>query len=298
MGIFYVALGGAIGIAIVLIWVLLISDISSYIQMTFFHSGSYASLGSWRDSIALIANGLKSPLGVLTVLAFAGAMFTRYRVLACVVLVSSLGTVILPRRNFSHYWVGMIPGMAILLVITMDQLKEVNKYLCWITPAFIYVLCQAPICENLTELPGVPHWSDYSDLARVAERYSQGRGTLLVYGDLTSEAINFASSLPRANKYWILWMLEPPSDTLLPINSDQIIADYQEHPPEIIVAEDSLLNRLERPTQPGYESRIKLGHALFSHHDYVLAVKVHNWSIKTLVQPKYASRGLQFSDGN
>jgi hypothetical protein len=222
-------IGGLVGFGFIILLVWRIGDVYSYLQTLFFHPKTYASLGGWADVWKLISVNSNGVLAIAAVGCVSLGLFSQYRSLAITAIVAACMTIVIPRREFSHYFVGAFPYMALLLGVGLERYSN-RKLFCWACPAIMACVLFLPIKETLALAYSQPREIEMADLAHSVDKLAPASSTMLVWGGSGSEPIVFASEHPTASKYWILWMMDIPNAPLLPITPKEIIASIWQTP--------------------------------------------------------------------
>jgi hypothetical protein len=276
-------IGGIFAMAAVLLVVQRMADMQGYLDALFFHPATYSGLGSWHDAWRLLTENSTGPLATLAIIFVALALFSRYPALAASAVIAGFLTIILPRRDFNHYLVGLFPYIALLIGIGLERHAKTSAIFCWSTSAFvIYAACN-PILSTLHEAQNHPRELELVDVAELADRIAPPSATILVWGKLGSEPIVFASNLPRANKYWILWTMDKENAPLLPASPKYIFDQYLQNPPTVLVMDRDFLNHMNDGTPvPYYDKSFELGKALLRKFHYEVKDSIHGFDIAVL----------------
>jgi hypothetical protein len=276
--------GGVVGMAAVLWLVSRIADLQGYLDALFLHPASYAGLGSAHDVWRLFAEDFPSPLATLAIVFAALGIFSRYPALAASAVVAGLLTIILPRRDFVHYLVGLFPFIALLIGIGLERHARTSAIFCWACCIFMVYVSYIPIRSTLHDAQLHPRELELAAVADHIDRVAPPSATLLVWGRLGAEPIDFASKLPLASKYWILWMFQKVNAPLLPIPVKDIVAQYLANPPTVIAEDRDFVLNMERGTDvPEYDKQgFELGKALLRKFHYEVEDSFGGYDIAVL----------------
>jgi hypothetical protein len=153
----------------------------------------------------------------------------------------------------------------------------------WAAALFMVVSACGPIFLTLKDATQNPNELQMAEVAKLTDRIAPPSATLFVWGRLGSEPIVFASKLPRANKFWILWMMDKESAPLLPISVDQIRSQYLANPPTVMVMDQVYLDHSRRgiPTQT-FRAGWELGNELLMKYRYVIKASLNGFDIAVL----------------
>jgi hypothetical protein len=284
--------GGVLGLVSVLLGAWLISDIPAYLRKFYLHPATYAGLGTWTDTWNLLLEVFTTPLGwiggavILLAIAKARAWISATPLLMSAIAAGLLA-VAMPHRNYSHYWMGVIPYLAMVIGIELFELRAKRRSVGLAASAFILCLTIVNIGVMYSWTTDHRDWDSRREIAEKADKIAPPNSTLLVWGPMGSEAIVFASEQPEANPNWILWMMEPPRDKLLPISVDELDDEYLENPPKEVAAYSDWIAALKdgAKNDPEHEPEMKLGKLLFKKYEYRFEKPLNNYSIGVLVGP-------------
>jgi hypothetical protein len=284
--------GGIIGLAFILVWVWVISDIPAYLGKFYLHPAAYAGLGTWMDSWHLIGSIFFRPIGWLGAAAVILVLsnfkhWTRNVPLVLSVIISGLLSVALPHREYPHYWMGFIPNLALIAGVGLYPFHTRPRSIGLVASVAIVCLTAPGIIRWYGVSTGQDGWTSCNQVALEADKLAPVNSTLLVWGPILSEPVVFASRQPTANPNWILWMMEPPTDKLLPLSVSELYDQYLQNPPKEIVAYSKWMSMLTRGEneKPEIAAEFKLGRLLLDKYEYRFTERVNDYAIGLLVEP-------------
>ena len=262
-----------------------IGDLRGYYHTVFTYPRSYARLGDRGQVIELVRQLLCSTwLPVLATL-FAGlSLRTRYRWLAMVALVSGFLLCLLPMRAFPHYWVNLLPAIALLVGLGLDACNRSLRGLEWIGLATVAIVVLPHADRHLRAAHAAQNYEAYVRVAAAADRLAPAGATLLVNGPMTCEAIQFASRLPAAHMYSTAFQLGYPNCTILPRPIERIVEEYLASPPGVIVMPAVDLERLPQTAQD--PTAMRLIRLLWKRYTYRVAEVVEGYAIAVRTPPQ------------
>ncbi len=280
LGILSMAAGSLLGFALIAGLMLWMGDLRGYLWTTFAYPQSYASVGGEGVVVALLDlfwSGPMSPiLGVFACL----AATRKNRAFVLCLLVVGIVDCLLPRRHYGHYWVNSFPYVAVIIGLGIERIAKADFPAAWALPAGLaFALLPAVGFRTHADYQH-PEYYRFLEIAETADKVAPPGATLLVDGPMRSESIQFASSLPAANRHWLMFQLQSPVIELLPQPWNEILAEYRAHPPGVIVAEERYLGfAMADPPPPDMPEYLLLLRALMRENPYRQVAAKHGYVI-------------------
>jgi hypothetical protein len=265
----WAAIGGLVGFVIVLAWVMIISDIASYLRVFFIYPRIYAGLGTWQDSWALVKWIFDQPMGILGGGFLLLALFRNWPVaLACAA--ATVISVAIPHRQEFHYWSGGLPYLALLAGIGLEKFAGRLQTISLSAALLIFPVCSFDLIGMYKTADASTRWQQALDTARKIDEFALPHSSVLVWGPIGSDAIVYASQREPVNKHWVLWTMEPPADKLLPVSVNYIQNEYLANPPKFIAEYRPFLEKIKSSKDPNadFGPTINLGKMLLDHYHY------------------------------
>jgi hypothetical protein len=276
-------LGGILAFLIILLVVAHIGDIHEYLYMIFTHPSSYAGDGSWHRAWRLFADNAFKPLTMFVVIFLGYAIFSRYKAVVISAVIAGVLTCAIPRHDFSHYLAGLFPYMALSIGIGFDRNSTFDQIFAWACVAFTVCVCVPLAKENIKTARLSSSAIDMADIAPAIDRVAPPSASLFVWGPMGSEAIMFASRLPAANKFWILWMFNHYASGSRPVSVSEITSEYLANPPTVMAMDQNYRKADESPSSADdFRVGWELGKALLSKYKYVVKESKNGFDIAVL----------------
>jgi hypothetical protein len=275
--------GGLVGFAFILALVSRIGDFQQYAYALFLRAASYGGAGMWSESWKLFSENSTGTLAMFAGIFMGLALFSRHRTLVITSVIAAILTCALPRRDFIHYLVGLFPYVALMIGVGLERHTRNGPIFGWACAAFLVYVC-LPLTQTVfDEARRAPKAIEMADVAHAVDRDNPDAKSLLVWGKLGSEPIVFASRIPPANQYWILWMLESNSAGFLPISVDQIFTQYLSNPPAVMAMDHDFLKHAQTGVPVRNINRaFDLGKTLLLKYKYVVTETVNGFDIAVL----------------
>jgi hypothetical protein len=242
------------GIILLIVW--RIGDLRGYFYTVFKYPILYARGTSDAGTLPLPHGQLGFAMIIAMALVLYPALRGPNRAYLATALVLGILICLMPKKPYMHYWGNLFPFLTLGIGLSMQSAVmpsiRARRGIC---AAIIAVgLGQAAI--QFHKLQDQPPYAAFKHAAELADQLAPPHATLLVVGAMGSQSINFASELPAANTYWVLFQLTPPWGDCLPVPPAKIIEQYLQHPPGVIVIEKDFLSILSDPNGSSYPDRL------------------------------------------
>jgi hypothetical protein len=238
-------LGFALAWALILAFVALRGSLSGYAYAVFAYPRLFAraaATGSHATDLALLLGWL--PRSLLAKVALAIVPFALWggpRRLVLAALAVSLVACPLPMKPCPHYWMSLLPAVALALFAALDR-----EALAW--PRWALALAVAGLLGygslRVATAPRPGRIALYEAVARRADRGAGGDDRIFVAGE-GAESIAFCSRLRTAGM--LVWdtHLEPYRSEILPESLESVLAGYHAHPPAVIVVDVPTFQKIQ-----------------------------------------------------
>lgn len=214
----------------------IMTDIKAYFHAMILDSAKYAEVGKWSDSAGLLIRLLFSPIFAILAFVLTLSLFSRFRRLALTAILFALVTIILPKRNFGHYLMSLVPAMTLLVAVGLHETSRRSTTLQWICPSLIAAILVPLACTQIRAARRQPMLPSVESIAGKIDRDAPDKGTLMVIGPHwpPATAINYCSRLEPAGFIWVDWKLSETFETAVGNSLADITADYLAKPPTVI----------------------------------------------------------------
>jgi hypothetical protein len=219
----------------ILLWIWRIGDLHGYFYTVFEYPRLYAQNGSVDDLFDLVDNVLQSHLPLVLFLSAGIALLGEYRrpVIASLIVVTVM--TILPMRSSGHYWVSWFPFVAIYIALALESPAISWMGARWAGTWAIILISAIGGIDHLRAVAQTPTYAALLRLDELTERLAPPNATLLICGPMQAEPLVYISRLPAANTYSFVFQLLAPQGNILPKPANQIIDDYLQNPPGIML---------------------------------------------------------------
>jgi hypothetical protein len=253
---------------LVLGFVAAVGDLHGYFYTVFVYPRLYAA-GGPPGSLPSLLSRMQESLPLLAALCLGLTAGKKYQWLAVAACVVGFFSCILPQRNFEHYWLNLMPYIALMVGVAMlespaGQGKINVAVAAWLLAFGIFwtVMRLMAVSLHPTELA-------YERIANVTDRTAPPGATLLVVGAPPCQAIQFASKLPAANTYFFDVQFTPPWCDMLPRSLTEIFTEYEANPPGVIDIEKNLLAQVQaKPPLANLPNNLALVKLLMDQYSY------------------------------
>jgi len=243
-------IAGGLSAWLVLIGVVaVVGNLQGYFETVFLYPSRYASSGSWSTAGRLLLESVQTPVPVVAALLLAAAWRTAYRTMAVSGVGVGLLMTLLPQRDAIHYLASMLPFLVLLVWIADSDRKWAAPMLRVIAVGVTVwgLLASALSIARIVEAPS-RRWMD--DVVAQIDAVAPTNATLWVVGPNVATYIQFASDLAPANTFFVPYQLDPPIVDYLPVPRQDIMAQYLEQPPTVLVVYDEVLGSAIVPDHP------------------------------------------------
>jgi hypothetical protein len=284
-GLGLLALGALAAWAAVIALVFAVGDVRGYFYTVFVAPRRYA--GQPRGLIELVSE-FRNSWTTFVILGAMGwlAVVPRVRWFAAAVGLATLAATVAPMRAHFHYWEQVTPGLVLLVYLAGRELEPSRKAL-WalaMLPAFVlgnvgWTLAKCVTDRSTARAASAAHAID-----------SQARpGDRLFVGGHYSGTIYFFTRTEPANTYFWEYYLYGVAD-VLPTPIETVLAQYREHPPELLVLGNDILGRVHAPASPDDNAAVKLIRSWFEERSYCplelpAAAPWNVWRLESLSAP-------------
>lgn len=262
--------GGLLAWLPILGFVYRIGDLRMYAWTVFVYPRAFAQSGSSAKLFDLLDFWWQGPLPFLLLLFMGVAMRTRRDVLFVVAIAAvGLCTAISPMRYHMHYWSSSFPYLALITGMGMERLSATLPQVAWSMTAALGLVCVPAIATQMSEAVTYDRYQTFADIAQAADNLAPERATLFVCGKMPCEAIQFASKLAPANVFEWTFQFAPGWVENLPLPFDQIVEQYLEFPPDVVVVLRTLAAQANaNPNTDELSNEVRLLRALLKRHEY------------------------------
>ncbi|HTO05949.1 MAG TPA: hypothetical protein VMR86_02745 [Myxococcota bacterium] len=286
----WLAAGGLAAWAAVIALVLAVGDFRGYVYAVFVAPGRYA--GQPRGLIELVSE-FRNSWSTFAIAAAVGFLqiVPRVRLFAAAVGAATLLSAVAPMRAHFHYWEQVIPGLVLLAHMVARELAPTRRAL-WalaMLPAFVLANVGWTLAKCVTDR------STARAAAAARAIDSQARpGDHLFVGGKNAGTIYFFTRTEPANMYFWEYYLYGVAG-VLPTPLETVLAQYREHPPEILVLGDDMLGAVRAAPSGSENVVVKLIRDWFAQRGYdavelAAAAPWHVYRLEGLSPPRETPR--------
>jgi hypothetical protein len=261
------AISAAIVFGIVLLIVWRIGDLHGYFYTVFRYPMLYARGNSSAGTLPIPSGQSALTLVVILAILIYPAMRGPDRAFLAMALVLGILICLMPKKPFLHYWANLLPFLTLGVGLSMQALASESIRTRWAIFAAIFAAGLGQTAIQFHKLSGQPPYWVFAQVAETTDQIAPPGSTLLVVAPMAGASIDFASTLPAANTYWVLFQLTPPWGDCLPVPPATIMDQYLQHPPDVIVIEKDFMSILSKPD--GATNPEKLVYRLFHQNSYI-----------------------------
>ena len=249
--------------------VAVIGDLKGYYYTVFVYPGLYSHYGDLTAIPDLLVRLFLHSVPLVAAIFVGLCMGRKYQWLAIAMIVIGFFCCMLPQRAFAHYWANLLPFVALLMGLAMQDAVENARrvtlaVLAWLGAFSALFIPMRIIAANINSSQ-----LRYERVAAATDKIAPANATLLVIGRLPCQAIQFASRLPAANTFSADFQFLPPWCDMLPKKLDTIFGEYLSNPPGVIDIDKAVLPRiLANPEPKDLENNLMLARLLLAKYRY------------------------------
>jgi hypothetical protein len=262
--------GGGLGVCAFMLGLMAwIGDVEGYLYTVFVYPRAFANAGSTSEVVDLAKHFLTSPLARFMLVFAVLAADARHRLLVLAAVVVGLAGCALPMRNHPHYMANALPYVALLIGLGTRRISAAGRGLGWASVAVVAISLIPGAINRMYMTAAEPNHISLVQVAEAVDRLAPDGATLLVCGPLPSEAIQFASRLPAANRHCWTFQFQSPWKELLPKPWEEIRDEYLASPPAaIVIRGQGLREALAEPAPVPMDEYLQLVRLLLQRHRY------------------------------
>jgi hypothetical protein len=278
--------GGVVaGWLVVLCVVLGTSNLPDYFDTVFLYPRRYATISDGNNGsnpvIALLSSLLRAPSGIMGAtfagLSLAGDWRKTWKLKLLLLCTVFIGVVlcVLPQKPYPHYWASLIPVVALLAFDYAGSESNAHRQ----QPALLCLalcgLLVAIATINCAEAQQSPKNASLNEVAAAVNHATTPTDTIYV---LSTDCpyLCYSTTARPAHRVFCCYQLNPYWSKILPEKIQDVMTDYENHPPTIIVAQVDVINDRGRGS-----NSVDLANRLMKRYDYVLVGTVNgHWILR------------------
>jgi hypothetical protein len=262
-GLALLAAGAVAAWAAVIALVFAVGDFRGYLYTVFVAPGRYA--GHPRGLIELVSE-FRNSWTTFVVVGAVGflSIVPRVRLFAAVVGAAILAATVAPMRAHLHYWEQVIPALVLLAHMAAREIAPSRKAL-WalaMLPGFVLGNVGWTLAKCVTDRST----ARAAAAAHAIDRQARPGDRLFVGGHYAGTIYFFTRTEPANMYFWEYYLYGVAA--VLPTPIDIVLAQYREHPPELLVLSDDILGAAHGAPSPNDNAAVKLIRDWFAQRSY------------------------------